>query len=475
VLVCGARFWLVDTCGSSVPFWDQWDAEGEALFAPLLQGNLPLSHFFAPHNEHRIVLTRLLALGLFELNGMWDPRLEMVVNAAIAAGTAALVAGLLLREIGWRWWRPVVCAVAVLWTLPYAWENTVWGFQSQFYLLLFFSFLALWGLCHGRTCSAAGWIGTASAVLACLTMASGFLAALAIVSIRSVAIALDRKTWRTHLPALVFCLLCTVVSMLFMTKVPGHEFYLAKGPQYFLASLFKNLSWPACRVPVAFLLFLVPVFTLARGLAQEEGRRSRARWFLLVLAVWVALQAGALAYGRGRFGSLPASRYQDLLAIGLLVSFVALLLEFPRIKPWVRYGWAVFAVYGLVQETSHDLRKTLPQQRHHMVEQVRRCRTYIESRDPLVLRDGADRLDIPYPKPDKLAQYLDNPQIRSILLFVPGQEDKAGWPTHMAKGFLRASRWIFLLGLLGLIAALWPPWVAKRGASPMVGDKTAHV
>src|ERR1039458_76733 len=117
VLVCGARLSLVDFCGASVPFWDQWDAEGDALFAPLLQGHLPLSRLFEPHMEHRIVLTRLLALGLFELDGMWDPRLEMVVNAGIAAGTAAIVAGLLLREIGRRWWRPVACVVAILWAL----------------------------------------------------------------------------------------------------------------------------------------------------------------------------------------------------------------------------------------------------------------------------------------------------------------------------------------------------------------------
>src|ERR1035441_7316223 len=79
------------------------------------------------------------------------------------------------------------------------------------------------------------------------------------------------------------------------------------------------------------------------------------------------------------------------------------------------------------------------------------------------------------PKPESLARLLDDPHIRSALLFVPGQEDKAAWPTHLARALLRASRWIFLLGLLGLIAALWPSRASNRGASSRIGDQTGPV
>ena len=198
VIVCGARLWIADVCGSPAPFWDQWDAEGNKLFVPFLRGELSWWHIVKPHNEHRIVLTRLLALGLFQVNRMWDPRLEMVVNALIAAGSATLIAHLLLLEIGVKWWRQVISAVALLWALPYGFENTVWGFQSQVYFLVLFSFLALWGLACGPPYSVRWWVGVASAVLACLTMASGFLAGLVVVAIRCLAIALDRRTWRAH-------------------------------------------------------------------------------------------------------------------------------------------------------------------------------------------------------------------------------------------------------------------------------------
>jgi hypothetical protein len=222
-----------------------------------------------------------------------------------------------------------------------------------------------------------------------------------------------------------------------------------------LESLFKNLSWPAIRhQPVAFLLFQVPLFANARALLRGKSPQ-RARWFLLGLAIWAALQAGFLAYGRGGPGWGPISRYQDPLAIGFLASFVALLLEWPQINRWIRYGWILFALRGLIQTTSHDLRESLPQQRQHMLEQVRRSRTYLESRDPGILYTATNLLDIPYPNLDQLRRYLDDPQLQGILFFMPGQEDNARWPTQTAKYLLKGSREILLLGILGLFASLF--------------------
>ena len=94
-----------------------------------------------------------------------------------------------------------------------------------------------------------------------------------------------------------------------------------------------------------------------------------------------------------------------------------------------------------------------------MLEQVRRCRTYLESHDPNILYTPNDQLNIPYPNPDKLRRYLDDPQLRTIFLFVPGQEANARWPTQIAKCLLKGSRGILLLGIFGLLASLLP----KRG------------
>src|ERR1035441_6383707 len=88
-LVLGARWAVVNRDGMDLPEWDQWDAEGIHLLAPWYQGHFTLGELFIPHNEHRVVLTKLVNLGLTTANGQWDQRLETAVNSAIAALIAA--------------------------------------------------------------------------------------------------------------------------------------------------------------------------------------------------------------------------------------------------------------------------------------------------------------------------------------------------------------------------------------------------
>ena len=113
------------------------------------------------HNEHRIFFTRLLALGLLMANGQWDPQLQQVVNTGLHAMTALVVAMMFWRASDGRRLNLVVVFCAVLFTLPFGWENTLAGFQSSFYLLLLFSVLSL-ALTVKRVRSAA-WFSAGSA------------------------------------------------------------------------------------------------------------------------------------------------------------------------------------------------------------------------------------------------------------------------------------------------------------------------
>ena len=61
VAILGGKFLLIERYGSEVPYWDQWDAEGDNLIRPYLEGRLAVAQFFAAHNEHRILFTRLQA------------------------------------------------------------------------------------------------------------------------------------------------------------------------------------------------------------------------------------------------------------------------------------------------------------------------------------------------------------------------------------------------------------------------------
>ena len=61
------------------------DRRGGGLYVPFNEGCLSWRQIAALHNEHRVVFTRLLALGLLSLNGQWDPQLQQVVNAGLHA------------------------------------------------------------------------------------------------------------------------------------------------------------------------------------------------------------------------------------------------------------------------------------------------------------------------------------------------------------------------------------------------------
>jgi hypothetical protein len=457
-VVYGAKLWIVDYAGSAVPFWDQWGAEGIGLFKPFLLGQFSWQTILAPLNEHRIILTKLLALGLFRADGMWDPRLEMVVNATIAAGTAALVAHLILLEMGKAWLRPVAAVVALLWVLPYGWENSVMGIQSLLYFLVLFSFTALWGLSYGPPFTTRWWIGIASVALACLTMASGLLAGLAVTAIRGLAIFQDRKSWRTHWLTMLLGLGLAAAMWLSSRQIPMHDGLFARGPLYFLEFLFKCLSWPALKIPLAFLLLQFPIFVIVRGLFRKK-EISPVKWFVLALAIWATMQSVVLAFARGYLGGYPPSRYQDMISIGFLSAFIGLVLEWRQIHPWLRYGWMILATIGLVQGASHDIRRSLPEVRESRMEQARRCRVYVETGNPAILHEVSDPLDIPLGDAGKLAACLDDPQLRSVLIFVPGQEGLGRWPTRISDALVRSSRAIFGLGIFGLLIVLrlYPP------------------
>ena len=110
LVVVGARLTLVSIYGSPLPFYDQWDGEAAYTFKPWMEGTLRISDLFHPHNEHRLVASRLLALGLLWLNGQWDSLLELAANALICGVFAIAVSASLIQLLGQRHRIAVVTA-----------------------------------------------------------------------------------------------------------------------------------------------------------------------------------------------------------------------------------------------------------------------------------------------------------------------------------------------------------------------------
>ncbi|HEX8076446.1 MAG TPA: hypothetical protein VF511_01420, partial [Chthoniobacterales bacterium] len=199
-----------------------WDAEGFNLLKPWYEGRLGLADLLSPHNEHRIFFSRLLTLGLTYLNGQWDSMPEMVFDALLCGVIAALCLATLFRLLEGQF-RILSFVTVTLWlALPYAHENTLWGFQSSFYFLTVFSLLALWGLILHQPFSA-GWIaGMLGALAACLSMGSGFFAALIVGLILVLQLALKQRALREAAPTLLLAGAIVAVSFYFRVAVPAH-------------------------------------------------------------------------------------------------------------------------------------------------------------------------------------------------------------------------------------------------------------
>jgi len=425
-LIIGARLWLISGYGSPLPIHDQWDAEASHLFKPWLEGHLTWADLFGPHNEHRIVLARLLALGLLYLNGQWDAQLEMTANALLC-GVIGLAVFAAARPFFSRQRMPYVAAAIILWlALPYAQENTLWGFQSSFYFLLLFSLTTIWGLGFHRAFTLPWWVGGISALLACFSMASRFLAAivvLALIGMRYVR----KRSWTAEQTVTAFVAVAILAAAFFLHReFPLHAPLKAVSPLVWANVFGRALAWPFCDHAVAALLMFAPLGWLGlRYLKQrridglEDERRRHQIELLLAVGIWVILQAAAIAYGRGGDGTEEiASRYMDILALGALANagaVVMLLNTLPRRKRLVLPGYlwlvAVAAGAGVVSYEQVSRQAGRPA---HLRLEVQNVRGYVATGDRKYL-EGDPPPPIPYPDPSRLAELLDDPTIREIL------------------------------------------------------------
>ena len=306
----GAKLWLIHRSGSPLPIWDEWE-EARLVYVPYLEGKLSLADLFTAHGEHRIILTRIYSLGLLLLNRQWDAQLQMVVNAIIHCATLTGLGWLMFRWLEKRYWSLVWLPLALALALPFGWENSLAGFQSQFYFLLVFSMLTLWLLGLSPPLSARWWCGVATAIMALFTVASGFLAAAAVFALVVLRVSKRPKGWKQQFPTLSFCAAVVVSGLLLKADVRAHHVLQAHSASEYLIALGKNLAWPWIVVPLFAVFNLLPLAALAWCYLKEKQAERPAEEMTLAIGLWAILQGAAAAYTRGADGKPPGWRYMD--------------------------------------------------------------------------------------------------------------------------------------------------------------------
>jgi hypothetical protein len=417
--VTGARLWLVRAFGSTTPFWDQWDAEAAAVFKPYLNGTLRVAHLFEAHNEHRIVFTRVLGLVLLELNGSWNPLLELTANVLVCAASLAVLLVLLGRALNPAPLGMVAGFVALMASVPFGWESSLTVLQSQFFSLNLMTFACLLAF-HGAVgLSVRWWMGLALGVFAFLCMASGALTLTAILAVGLVQVAFGKRTGYKELLALGLVALLVVLMLLAVPTVHGHNELRAKTAGAFLSSLVRPLSWPFPAGLLWLLVLNLPTTILAYGMVRDRCEPHDPRWLYAGLAAWLLLQSASLAYGRA---GVLAPRYLDVIGTIAVLNFASLLYLLDQDSRWSRHlaarmaaaAWVLAVVVSAGSRVVEGVPRQMTSYRTVAAAQAVNLRGFIQTGDFSHLA-GKPTLHIPYPSAGRLRDLASDPVIRSIL------------------------------------------------------------
>jgi hypothetical protein len=457
-IILGAKLWLISVYGTSTPFWDQW-VEPNQIYRPYLTGGLNLSGLIAPHNEHRILLTRLIALGLFAAEGRWDPIAQALVNALIQVTAIGIFIVMLTRTLDLTRMLLLAVLAALLFALPFGWGNTLIGFQSQFYLLALLGPLSLWLLYGGAAWSARWLLGTLIGALSYFTMASGALTFPAFIVIAVIQFVSGWRRGRGEILGLILHLVLAVAFLMDIPKVPSAEETAATSLPDWLSAIAMVASWPVAkpswpltaRALTALGLYL-PLLALVFHLIRRPAPLRDQGWFIAAVACWTALQMLALIYGRGQ--AVLQSRYFDLLLLAPLATAAALF--YLRSERWpgttvFACAWFAAIIIGIGQKAFDDIPAELAWRSETAQAQTRNLKNYIATGDFAAL-ENKPKFDVPYPDPGYLRDTVSNPVIRAIL---PPDLVGEPEPPNKLKGVaLRQGRLLLPIGLALMVIAV---------------------
>jgi hypothetical protein len=422
--VLGPQLALVAAAGTDAPFHDQWGVEGQWLYPAWRDGTLTAAGLFQPVNEHRIVWTQLLNLGLFAANGQWDPLVQLGAMAGLRAACAAGLAWAVARRLSLA--TQAAVAAAVTWAfLPHlAWHGVLWGFESQVDFALGFSLLALGLLgveAPSRGRMAAGLVAGAAALLA---MGAGAMVPVALTGLALLRIVERRAVTRAQVVAIWPAALLLAFAWWLRVEVPEHAALKPAGWPDFFAALGRVLAWPHGGGPGVAVVLNLPLLAvvLTRGLRRRSPAPAEDR--VVLFGGWSVALALATAWSRGGGPELQAgvpSRYVDFVVLLPLANvWCAVVLARAvagrrgRIGRFTAVAWGAFLLTGWLGLSAEVMRGLVLPRAADRAAPVRLLRAYQESGDAAVFA-GQPRLLVPHPNPAVVRAVLDDPRLRGAL------------------------------------------------------------
>jgi hypothetical protein len=428
--IWGAKLVTIDRYGSDLPYWDQWAKEGDYLLTPWAERHELWKNLFLPHNEHRIAPTLALNLVLVAQGGQWDARVQCVASAALHA---ALAAGLFL----WTLRRfPLPWALAAGSRPPPRRRSAHrLGKRPRRLPIPVLLPLRLHPLRPPRppfrTRALPPLVARRRLRPPC-SREHGLRPARRRPARRDRRASSHRQThprrdaWITLAAALVIGGLGAYLR----TPAPWHDTLHAKTLGAFLIYAARCLSWPLPQHPWLVLVLWLPwlglFFHRARSAlisqhstlnSLSSAPHSASTDFLLAAGLWVLLQIAAVTYSRAGDGAMPASRYGDIAALGLIVSSLSLV-QLAALVPCRHRNLSLFgAIYlgciaaCVVIATRDVVAGPLPDKKKESLASERSVQAFVLTDD----YETFAKSPLPFPLPDWLARILRRPDIRAVL------------------------------------------------------------
>ena len=323
-----AKLTVIHFCDSCINIsWDQWEAEVVALYPKWVAGTLNIRDLLSCHNEHRILITRIYNLTLFAINGnQWSIIQEVRINALLHVATLTIFLSILGSELksGYRW---ILAGFGVIaFSIPYAYENTLCGFQSQFYFLLLDGILVLAAASFLK-----GWPCIVSvavlSLLAPFTMASGPLAILPVVVVMGIKVFRNRQENQpvSKEVILIGLLLAEVaIAILLTPKVAAHQQFKAHDLAQSFKAMVQISAWPFPSHLLFALLLQAPLVGYMINFVRRIRSANPWEYFLFAIILWLWLQFASLAAGRALLVWSP--RYMDIYVLSSILGVTVLLI-----------------------------------------------------------------------------------------------------------------------------------------------------
>jgi uncharacterized membrane protein len=420
VTILLVRWYYVENFAATLPFWDQWDSEGDRLLKPWIEGTLHFGDLWQPHNEHRIFPTRIMTLLCFKLSGVWNNLLEARWNIFLAASSPIYMLWMLRKnEPRSFYFLPVAMVILVQSIFPFSWENFLVGFQSQVYFLILFTLLTT-GLATFAAPTRIAQIGIlVLSALSTLTMASGLLTPVTAGATLLIVAWQDAKPVQQVLWLLFLLAFIAVAAMIFLPSNDAHLALKAENLGQFFKSATRVFCWPSRSRPWTALPLWLPI-TIIPWLVLRR-KMSRVDIFMTGCFLWTAMLGFSIAYGRGHDLMHITSRYTDFLTPGLVASawFAMRWAQQSAMKSVGRYsGVAISVLFYVVYFRTHIMRikgDVADMKKNHQLSvlQATHVTDYLISGDSTHLQQAP--YHIPYPHAVRLKRLLDDPTIRSIL------------------------------------------------------------